>query len=170
VHKDELGHSKLCNGASNFQLFYISPFFSLFLYNSFSLFLNYLLSLAPLSYTATRCKALRKPTEQPVKQWYASLVGKVPTRCFRKVVAMAFKRCEKLCYVDSVSKENEEELADATAVTREEQRNREPRQATVLMRQRAVVSGVWETVVEHGRACSSKVQRVPWQQQSHTLN
>jgi hypothetical protein len=63
--------------------------------------------------------------------------------------------------VDSVSKENEEELADATAIAGEEQRNREPRQATVLMRQCAVVSGVSETVVEHGRACSSKVQRVP---------
>jgi hypothetical protein len=68
-----------------------------------------MLPLAPLSYTAARCKALKKPTEQPAEQWYASLVGKVPTQCCRKAMAMAFKRCRKVRYVDSVSKENEEE-------------------------------------------------------------
>jgi hypothetical protein len=68
-----------------------------------------MLSLAPLSYTATRCKALRKPTEQPVEQWYASLIGKVPTRCCQKAVAMAFKRCGKVRYVDSVLEENEKD-------------------------------------------------------------
>jgi hypothetical protein len=68
-----------------------------------------MLSLTSLFYTATRYKALRKPTEQPVEQWYASLIGKVPTRCCRKAVAMAFKRCGKVRYVDSVLEENEKD-------------------------------------------------------------
>jgi hypothetical protein len=75
----ELGLSKLCNGAANFQLFCIF-FFETICYLSLLFF-----------YMATRSKALRKPTEQPVGQRYASLVGKIPTRCCRKAVAMAFK-------------------------------------------------------------------------------
>jgi hypothetical protein len=53
---NEKGLSKLCNGAANFELFYIS--FLSFLYNSFYLFFK-LVSLVPLSYAAIRCKALK---------------------------------------------------------------------------------------------------------------
>jgi hypothetical protein len=51
-----------------------------------------MLSLAPLSYTATCCKALIKPTEQPVEQWYASLVGKVPTKYLSKGCGYGFQK------------------------------------------------------------------------------
>jgi hypothetical protein len=55
--------------------YFVSLFFVIQLF-FFKLFDN----SCSLSYTVTRCKALRKPTEQPVEQRYASLVGKVPTR------------------------------------------------------------------------------------------
>jgi hypothetical protein len=41
---------------------------------------------------ATRCKALRKPTEQPVEQWYASLAGKVPTKYLSKGCGYGFQK------------------------------------------------------------------------------
>jgi hypothetical protein len=87
--EDELVLSKLCSGTTNFQLFCISLFFSLFFiqlfFLSFFAFFYYILSCAPLSYTATWCIALRKPTEQSAKQWYASLVGKVPTQYIERL-------------------------------------------------------------------------------------
>jgi hypothetical protein len=55
------------------------------------------------------------------QQKYASLVGKVPTRCCRKAVAMAFKRCRKVRYVDSVLKENEKNSELMKSVPRQGQ-------------------------------------------------
>jgi hypothetical protein len=48
---------------------------------------------------ATLCKALRKPTEQPIEQWDASLVGKVPTKYLSKGCGYGFqkRRKSKLC-------------------------------------------------------------------------
>jgi hypothetical protein len=99
--------------------YFVSLFFNTTRFLLFSFFLNYLLALAPRFYTATRCKALRKPTEQPVEPWYASLVGKIPTRCCRKVVAMAFKRCGKIYYVGTILKENKKDSTHESCVAAE---------------------------------------------------
>jgi hypothetical protein len=80
-------------------LFFLSLFFlfSLFLF-SCELFLP----LAPLSYMAARCKALRKPTEQPDEQSYASLVGRFLHNIYQKAVSMASKIMRKVRYVDLI--------------------------------------------------------------------
>jgi hypothetical protein len=44
---------------------------------------------------STRCKALRKPTEQPIEQWYASLIGKVPTKYLLKGYGYGFQKMRK---------------------------------------------------------------------------
>jgi hypothetical protein len=87
-------------------------FFSLFSFFFSLLFLFRPQYVAPRKFFSTAEKdALENPKQS--SPWsnkkYASLVGKVPTRCCRKAVAMAFKRCRKVRYVDSVLKENEKD-------------------------------------------------------------
>jgi hypothetical protein len=73
-----------------------------------------MLSLAPLFYTTRRCRALRKPTEQPVEQWYASLVGKVSTKYLSKGCGYGSKRGGKVRYLITVLKENEKDSTHQT--------------------------------------------------------
>jgi hypothetical protein len=80
--KYELGLSKLCIGAANFQLFCISFFFNT------TLFLFFF--IRPLD-----VKHSEKPTEQPGEQWYASLVGKVPTKYLSKGCGYGFQKRQK---------------------------------------------------------------------------
>jgi hypothetical protein len=55
-----------------------------------------MLSLAPLFFIRPHdVKHSEKPTEQPVEQWYASLVGKVPTKYLSKGCGYGFQKRRK---------------------------------------------------------------------------
>jgi hypothetical protein len=69
-----------------------------------------MLSLSPLFFIWPHdVKHSEKPTEQPVEQWYASLVGKVPTKYLSKGCGYGFQRYGKVRYVDLVLEENEKD-------------------------------------------------------------
>jgi hypothetical protein len=72
---------------------YIVSFFLIQLFFSFFLFFLKLYAFSrSFFYTTTRSKALRKPTEQPIEQRYASLIGKVPIKYLSKGCGYGFQK------------------------------------------------------------------------------